>query len=555
LYNSSINFNFILKILGIQTKKEYPMINKSAKMFLLLTFFSLVEINAKEKPTVSKKQKLLLTPQQEAAKTDQNKGETPKKSEKEIYPWFGTVAEVVSLIEKKAFKNDVDFSSFFQEALKNAVPCVDAHSAFFSKDAYKSTMESTSGEFSGIGVSIISKAPQDDALVIVEVIQGGPGQKSGLKSGDKIMEVNGEKLRGLSTDEVINKLKGKVGTEAKLKILRDKKPLEFKIKRDLIKDQTSICYLFKKQNIYYLSLKLFTETAANQMSELLKKANEGACNGIVLDLRRNPGGILDSAVDMAALFLPKKSLIVSTKDKNHKPVAEYYTKTDPILKSDLPIFVIIDNFTASASEILAGCLKHYSEQNFSSESNNGKNKKLMVFLIGTPTFGKGSVQEVIPVSNGCALKLTTMLYYLPNQKSIQAIGIEPDFLIKPRVIPEEEIKWIKELYGKETSLKNYIPEEDAAEKGQKEQKNTIKKDGQKNSAENEEENEKSWEEKQLDALIHDNQVQASINMINTLNMAKKCYPNQVNSRQKAIDFIRQNYLTDDPTKIDLEKIK
>jgi carboxyl-terminal processing protease len=521
------------------------MIYQSIKRLSLLIFvIFMIFGNAKANPDATKKQKLPLFAPKKATTAKQA---TP--SEKEIYPWFGTVAEVVSLIEKKAFKNDIDFSAFFQEALKNAVPCVDAHSAFFSKEAYKSTIESTSGEFSGIGVSIISKAPQDDALVIVEVIQGGPGQKAGLKSADKIMEVDGEKLRGLSTDEVINKLKGKVGSEAKLKILRDKKPLEFKIKRDIIKDQTSICYLYKKQNIYYLSLKLFTETAANQMAELLKKANAGSCNGIVLDLRRNPGGILDSAVDMAGLFLPKKSLIVSTKDKNLKAVAEYYTQKDPILKSDIPIFVIIDNFTASASEILAGCLQYYSEKNFSSENKNGKNKKIMVFLIGTPTFGKGSVQEVIPVSNGCALKLTTMLYYLPNQKSIQAVGIEPDFLIKPRLIPEEEIKWIKELYGKETSLKNYIPTE-ASQEETKRQKVEIKK-----SDSEEEEPEKNWDEKQLDAIIHDNQIQASINMINMLNMAKKCYPDQVNTRQKAIDFLRQNFLTDDPTKISLEKIK
>ncbi len=465
-------------------------------------------------------------------KTDKSKNNT----EKVIYPWLGTVAEIVSLIGKKAFK-EPDFSDFFQEALKAAVPYIDAHSAFFSKEAYKSTIESTSGEFSGIGVSIISKTPQDDALVIVEVIQGGPAHKAGLKAGDKIVEVNGEKLRGLSTDEVIIKLKGKIKTEVKLKIIRNKKPLEFKIKRDIIKDQTSLCYYLKNQNIYYLKLTLFTEMAAKQMAQLLKKANEGKCNGIVLDLRRNPGGILDSAIDIANLFLPKKSLVVITKDKTGKTLAEYHTKKDPVLKTNVPIFIIIDNFTASASEILAGCLRYYSE----------KNNKLMTFLVGTSTFGKGSVQEVIPISNGCALKLTTMLYYLPNHKTIQAIGIEPDFLVKPRIVPAEELKWINELYGKETTLKHHITLQEA------EGKKKSNKKGKKNQIKKDEEKEKSWEEKQREAIQHDIQIQTSINMINMLNLAKKCYPKEVDTRQKTVVFLRKNYITDQ--EIELEKIK
>ena len=306
----------------------------------------------KSTANTNRKFKHLLTKNKQQNTLSLKKEKTAKDNKKEIYPWLGTVAEVISLIEKKSFR-DVNFAEFIQEALKAAVPHVDAHSAFFSKQSYKETIESTAGKFSGIGVSIISKTPEDDTLVIVNVIEGGPAYKAGIKGGDKIIQVEDEKLRGLATEEVINKLKGKVGTEVQIKIIRNKKPLEFKIKRDVIKDQTSLCYHFKKQNIYYLSLKMFNEPAAKQISTLLKKANKGKAKGLILDLRKNPGGILNSAVDMASFFLPKKSLIVTTKDKNHKVTARYQTKSNPILNSNIPIFILIDNFTASAAEILA----------------------------------------------------------------------------------------------------------------------------------------------------------------------------------------------------------
>lgn len=507
------------------------------RFFLLLFFlnFSVLSLIYSEVKTKTYN----LNKKQEAPKSS-----SLKNNEKDIYMGLRSFAETISTIEQKAFRTP-NFDTIIENGLKNLVASVDAHSAFFTEESYRTTIESTSGEFSGIGISTIGKSPEDDALVVVEVIPGGPAEKAGLKCNDKIVDVNGEKLRGLSADEVISKLKGKAGTFAKIKVIRDKKPLDFKIKREIIKDQTSLCYLYKNQDIYYLSLKIFAETAAKQVKDILKKANAGKCNGLVLDLRRNPGGILDSAVDMASLFLNQNSLVVTTKDRQGKTVAKYETKTNPVLKSEIPIFVLIDNFTASASEILAGCLKYYSEKNFTEKSKS----KLVVFLLGTSTFGKGSVQEVIPMSNGCALKLTTMLYYLPNDTSIQAIGINPDFTIKPKITPVDEIKWINELYGKENSLKNYITIKEVEKNNNK--KSEVKE--QKSSKDNDEEKEKSWEEKQREAILQDNQIQAAINMITLYNLAKKCNPENLNSREKAIKFLKSNYLTDD--NVNLVKVK
>jgi carboxyl-terminal processing protease len=513
------------------------------------------------------------------------KKKTVEDQEKDIFQWFSTYAEVVSLVQKKGFKT-VDFSKFIQSSLKSAVANIDAHSAFFDQESYKAALEATSGEFSGIGVSIISKTPDDDALVVVDVIQGGPADKAGLKGGDKIVEVNKEKLRGLSSDEVVNKLKGKLGTVVDLKVIRNRKPLEFTVKRDVIKDQTSICYYFKDQNVYYLSLSLFTENASIQMSDLLKKANEGKCSGIVLDLRRNPGGTLDSTIDMAGLFLPKGSLVVVTKDSKRRTVARYFTKSEPMLKCDVPIFILVNNLTASAAEILAGCLAYHSRSGVQIVGKKGHKKtrhNLMVFVVGTSTFGKGSVQELIPIKNGCALKLTTMLYFLPKETSLQATGIQPDFTIKPKLVPVDEMKWIAEFYGKESALKNHISVKEVEEiysikpsKEAEKEAEALKKaassledivefsenDRMRGSdvmsrgerdlsrSADKKNKEKSWEEKRREDLALDVQVQACVNMVSIFNLARQVAPGLVATRQKAFECIKQRYLTDEPAKVE-----
>lgn len=494
---------------------------------------------------------LLADAKKQKQKSDDKK-RGPYVPEKEIFQWFQTYSEVISIVEKKAFRQ-VDFSKFIQDSLKSAVSNVDAHSAFFSQKSYKSAIESTSGEFSGIGVSIITKGTDDEALIVVDVIQGGPSYKAGLKPGDKIVEVGGVKLKGLNADEVVGKLKGKVGTKVDVKVIRNKKPLSFTITRDIIKDQTSMCYKFVEQNVYYLSLKIFNEVAAQQVENLLVKANKGACRGIILDLRRNPGGTLESAIEMGGLFLKKGSLVVSTKDKNGKVVQTYKTNRDPVLKSDVPIFILIDNFTASASEILAGALKHHSM-----DKDNHKNLK--VFLVGTSTFGKGSVQELIPIKNGCAIKITSMLYYLPDDSSIQAVGIHPDFPIKPKMTPEEEIKWIHDLYGKETSLKGHITakEVDDLKKGKKQSGFFWSRifgggDDAEEKKQKKEEQEKSWEQKRQEALAQDVQVQASVNLINLLDLAKQLNKKMIGTREQTLTFLKKNYLSDEAAK--LEEVK
>jgi carboxyl-terminal processing protease len=457
------------------------------------------------------------------------------KTNDEIYPSLRMFAEVIDLIEQKGY-SQINFKKFIEEALKAALPYCDAHSAFFTKQSYRETIESTSGEFSGVGVSVIIKELSDDWIIITDVVDGGPCDKAGIQAGDKIVEIDGKKLRSISSDEVINMLRGQNNSKVTIKIIRNNKPLDkiFVVTRDTIKNEVASAYYFKDFNIYYISLKLFSDNAAENVAQYLKKAIDAKCKGIILDLSGNPGGILESAVDVASLFVDKGSLIVSTKDHNRKVVSEYKTKTKPLHNKKIPIFVLINNFTASASEILAGSLKHYSKLD----------NQLNVFLVGMESFGKGSVQEVIPLSNGCALKLTTMLYYLPDGKSIQPFGIKPDFVIKPKITPEEDLKWLKEFYGTETSLNRHITREES------EGKPPVKKD---EPIVEKEEKEQTWEEKFKIKLHQSMPLRTAINMINLLDIVSQATPQKVDTRQKAIKFLENNFVTD--AKIKIEKVK
>jgi len=470
------------------------------------------------------------------------------KAETDLYPWFQTLSEVCVSLRKRGFR-DINFTNCFEEGLKSLVACADAHSAFFPPKSYKRALESASGEFSGIGISMVGKAPQDDALVIMDVVTGGPAEKAGLKAKDKIVGINNEKLKGLSTDETISKLKGKRGSRVNLKIVRENKPLEFTVKRDIVKDQSSSSFFFPQHNISYLNLKIFSENSAKQMSRLIKKAHKKKHKGMIIDLRRNSGGVLEVAVDIAGLFLKRGSTVVTTKNRAKKVMQTYKTTTDPIFNYSIPIFILMDNFSASASEIFAGCMRHYSNQ-----ASFDKKDGPLVLLAGTPSFGKGSVQEMFPISNGCALKITSMLYYLPDDTSIQARGIEPDFLLKPRTIPEKELKWVGELYGKETALKGHITREEVENiENNTEKPQSLADSDDDEVPEKKKEKEKTVRELRLEALAQDSQIRGCINMINLLNLAQKTNPKSLQNRSDTISFIKSHFVTDDmPT---VEEVK
>lgn len=410
-------------------------------------------------------------------------------------------------------------------------------------EKFKAILETTNGQFFGIGIVIgNTRSQKDKFLGVINTIPGGPADKAGVKAEDNIIEIDGKKLEGMTTEEATAKLRGERNTKVTVKVIREKvkAPLSFEIVRDVIKEQSSLAFYIKNHNIFYVSLTTFSKNSAKQIRKILKRSTKQSYKGIILDLRNNSGGLLRSVINIAGLFLNKGSLVAVTKDKHDKKIAQYKTTQKPVANVKIPIFILVNNYTASAAEILAGCLKIQS-QKLSEKSKKKPQKRLMVFIVGTSTFGKGSVQEVIPISNNCAIKLTTSLYFLPDDKTIQGTGIKPDFIIPKLFPPPQKVVWFMENYGREKSLKHSIKPNDANKK------ETDKKDKKSDKKA------KTWAERIKAALSMDNQFSETIQLINALYVAKKKCHKKINNRQKAIEYLQSIFALNG--KIELEQVK
>lgn len=453
-----------------------------------------------------------------------------------VFDWSRTWAEVMQLVKKKHYQIN-NAAKGMSKAINEFLNHLDPHSAFLDPETYTRMLESTSGEFFGIGIIIDNRREtKDKHLIIIDVIPDGPADKAGVEAGDKIVEVSGKPLEGVDTEAIIAKIKGERKTKVNIKVLRDGQPdmLEFDIPRDIVKDQSAMSFHIKKHDIYYVSLNVFSHNAIEQVSNLLKKSKEHDYRGLIIDLRNNSGGLLDAVIDICGFFINKGSLVASTKENSGKTTAQYHTSKPPIFTAEVPIFILINNYTASAAEILAGCLQIHS-------SNTDNANNLMVFLVGSKTFGKGSVQEIIPVSNNSAIKLTTSLYFLPNGETIQGVGISPDFDIERTMPPTKQQQWFTKFYGREGVLKNSI-------KAHPEQKDTEKTEDA-----NSNDKPKRWQDRAKDMLQKDNQLRATITLINTLHMAETCCPEKVDTRAKAVEFLKSTYLAGD--ELEIEEIK
>jgi carboxyl-terminal processing protease len=475
------------------------------------------------------------------AAPDHSNQATEKSFEEIAYNWTRTFAEALQITNQKHYKIP-SLEECMIRSIDSFLNCLDPHSNFLDPKTYKLLLESTSGEFFGVGIIIDNtRTPKDDILLIIDTIPDGPSDKVGIKPLDKVIEIDGAPLKGMSTEEATAKLKGERGTKVTVKVMREGQPdlLTFEITRDVVKEQTSLSFYLKAYNVYYVSLNTFTQNAVNRIESLLKKAKEQKYKGLILDLRNNSGGLLNAAIDIAGLFLEKGSLVVNTKDKNHTNIEAYRTTAEPIAPHDLPIFILINNYTASAGEILAGCLKLHSQE-LSAHHNKKGHRKLMVFLVGTETFGKGSVQEVIPLSNNCAMKLTFALYFLPGDVSIQGKGITPDFHVERAFPPTEQVKWFKKHYGHEHALHNYIKNEQQAEPNAQE-------------APQSEARTQRWIERAQKMLEEDNQLREALTLLNILHMGQTCAPQQVSTREKALDFLHSIHVAD--KKLDLVPVE
>lgn len=306
-----------------------------------------------------------------------------------------------------------------QAAAKGLLSSLDPHSGYLNIDDLKEMQTQTKGEFGGLGIEITTEM---QAVKVIAAIDDTPAQKAGLKSGDFIIKVDGENIVGLPISESVKKLRGKPGSKVKITLLRktQKEPLIKEIVREVIKVKAVKSKIFN--DVMYLKINTFSQQASSGLLKEVKKMkkeiakNNKKVRGLVLDLRNNPGGLLSEAVKVSDAFLDDKKLIVSIKGRNQDSKQEYFDKANQSLVKNLPIAVIINEGSASASEIVAGALKDHNR----------------AVIMGAKSFGKGSVQTIMPLKDGelGALRLTTSLYYTPSGVSIQAKGIEPDIEVK-----------------------------------------------------------------------------------------------------------------------------
>lgn len=350
---------------------------------------------------------MLVSPLAEAAK--QSKAQTEDADTYELLNLFGEVMERA----KVSYVEDVSDKKLIESAINGMLSSLDPHSSFLDDQSFKYMSEQTKGKFGGLGIEVTM---ENGVVKVVSPIDDTPASKAGLKPGDYITNIDGEAVMGMTLNDAVDKMRGKIGSKVKLTIRRiNEKPLEVTLKREEIKIQ-SVKNNIKADDVVYIRISSFSEDVDTMTAKAIKDAKKklgDKLKGVVIDVRNNPGGLLDQAVNVSDLFLDKGE-IVSTRSRNEEDTVKYTAKEGDIAKG-LPIVVIINDGSASASEIVAGALQDHKR----------------AIILGEKSFGKGSVQTVIPLGKYGAMRLTTARYYTPSGRSIQAKGIEPDIEVKP----------------------------------------------------------------------------------------------------------------------------
>ena len=333
-------------------------------------------------------------------------------SKNDLYEKIDLFGEVLENI-KKDYVDDVNQSEIMDSAINGVLQSLDPYSAYLSPELFKEMQTDTKGEFGGLGIEIGMEA---GVVKVISPIDDTPAAKAGIKSGDYIVKIGGEQVQGKSLLEAVKLMRGPVGTSIDLTIRRKnvKKPLEFKIVRKVIEVQSvSSRLLGEKKNLAYIRLKSFNENSDKQFLKSVKKFEQKKkLTGYVLDLRNNPGGLLTQAINITDFFLDDGE-IVSTKGRKISETRKFFARKGDETKGK-PVIVLINNGSASASEIFAGALKDHKR----------------AIIIGENSYGKGSVQSRIPLQNGGGMRLTISKYYLPSGKSISEVGVTPDILVE-----------------------------------------------------------------------------------------------------------------------------
>ena len=326
-----------------------------------------------------------------------------------IYKKIDLFSEVLDKINKE-YVEEVDQSNAMDAAINGVLQSLDPYSAYMSPEMFENMQTETSGEFGGLGIEVGMEA---GVIKVISPIDNSPASRVGVKAGDYIVKINDIQVQGKSLTEAVELMRGPVGTNIEITVRRvgEKKALIFKITREIIKVE-SVKSRIIEENTGYLRLTAFNENSSQQVKERIKKFNKNKnVKNYILDLRNNPGGLLSQAIKISDFFL-NNGEIVSTKSKRKYENRKWFAKKGDILDGKIMI-VLINYGSASASEIVAGALKDHKR----------------AILIGENTYGKGSVQSIIPLKNNGAIRLTVSKYYLPSGKSISEVGVIPDIKV------------------------------------------------------------------------------------------------------------------------------
>ena len=397
----------------------------------------------------------------------------------ETYKQLNLFGDVFQRVQEQ-YVEEVTDKKLIESAISGMLQSLDPHSSYLSADSYKDMQVKTKGKFGGLGIEITM---EDGVVKVVSPIDDTPAAKAGMKSGDLIIGVDGESIRGLTINESVSKLRGPVGSKVIITVVRDKQdPYEIEIKRDIINIKSVKHNIIK--NIGYVRLTTFSDTTTSGLEKAITEIKKNIGNkfqGLILDLRNNPGGLLNQSISVADTFL-NQGEIVSTQGRNDDDTSRVFAKKGDLINGQ-PLIVLINSGSASASEIVAGALKDHSR----------------AIIIGTRSFGKGSVQSIIPLAGNGAMRLTTARYFTPSGISIQAKGIEPDIIVEAGTT---DLKKPKNNNRREENLRG------ALDKNKKSKETEIDSDSEKPLT-------------PLEKLLQDNQISRAVDMIRGISLFNK----------------------------------
>lgn len=413
-------------------------------------------------------------------------------AEDDFYKDIELFTDALTMI-RSDYVEESKYKDLIYGALRGMLKSLDPYSQFLDPDEYKEVKVETEGEFGGLGIEITIK---DGLLTIISPIDDTPAYQAGLKASDRIVKIEDELTRDITLMEAVKKLRGKPGTKVTITVMREgaAKLLNFAITRDIIKIKSIRKAKLFEDNVAYIRLSEFQERSPEELEKALSELESLGMEGLVLDLRNNPGGLLDSAVKVAEKFIPPDKVIVSTRGRREEQDLVFKSSSTGKHRT-LPLVVLISNGSASGSEIVAGAVQDYKRG----------------ILLGTKTFGKGSVQTVVPLTDGSALRLTTSKYFTPSGRCIHEEGIEPDVKVEFR---EQELKQVTEeetIFEKVEEQGNQKPEE----------KKEEEKEKKKPEAKKEEKTQTTLEDYMQELGYYDNQLIRAVDLLKGIKLYKE----------------------------------